>query len=138
MSVNTRIEWEFVIDTTQYAGNFEREMCAYITGAVGECGVGDAAAARFMEDYPEESPLGVSGDENLIARKPDDNGCWRPVGTCGQSLRIFLFKEPTEEQAQFMKTRALKWDGQPRQKVGVLACKVVRHEIVKTTAEREI
>ena len=30
----------FVIDTKQYAGNFEREMCAHITGHIGECEVG--------------------------------------------------------------------------------------------------
>lgn len=29
-----------VADTNQYAGNFERELCAYITGQYGECSVG--------------------------------------------------------------------------------------------------
>ena len=24
--------WEFIIDTDSYAGNFERELCAYVTG----------------------------------------------------------------------------------------------------------
>jgi hypothetical protein len=33
--------YAFVIDTDQYAGNFEREMTAYLTGRIGQCGVGD-------------------------------------------------------------------------------------------------
>ncbi|KKK83825.1 hypothetical protein LCGC14_2789530, partial [marine sediment metagenome] len=37
---NKSDSWIFIIDTDSYAGNFEREMCAYITGRVGECGVG--------------------------------------------------------------------------------------------------
>ncbi len=35
----------FVIDTDTYAGNFEREMCAYVTGQIGECEV-----SRLMEN----------------------------------------------------------------------------------------
>ena len=30
----------FVIDTDSYSGNFEREMCAYCTGQIGDCEVG--------------------------------------------------------------------------------------------------
>ena len=30
----------FVVDTDTYAGNFEREMCAFMTGITGACGVG--------------------------------------------------------------------------------------------------
>jgi len=37
----------FVIDTDTYAGNFERPMCAYMTGRVGECGVGEEFAEMF-------------------------------------------------------------------------------------------
>jgi hypothetical protein len=33
----------FIIDTEQYAGNFEREMCAYCTGILGDCEVGEDA-----------------------------------------------------------------------------------------------
>lgn len=38
--------YAFIIDTDSYAGNFERELCAYITGQVGECEVGD----DYVED----------------------------------------------------------------------------------------
>jgi len=42
--------YKFIIDTDQYAGNFEREMCAYLTGTVGECGVGDEFAELFSKE----------------------------------------------------------------------------------------
>jgi hypothetical protein len=32
--------WLFIVDTDSYAGNFERCMCAYMTGQIGECEVG--------------------------------------------------------------------------------------------------
>jgi len=37
----------FIIDTNEYAGNFEREMCAYCTGQIGDCGVGEEEAEKF-------------------------------------------------------------------------------------------
>lgn len=44
----------FVIDTDAYAGNFEREMCAYMTGHVGDCAVGDDKAKMYHEEETEE------------------------------------------------------------------------------------
>lgn len=67
----------FVIDTDHYAGNFERPMCAFMTGRVGECGVGKDRAKQFYDDHPdldEDEPLG-----GLISGESDENGCWRPV-----------------------------------------------------------
>jgi hypothetical protein len=59
--------WGFVIDTDQYAGSFERELCAHITGHVGECGVGE----DFVED-------GVAELFNNVVEVPDEHGCRRP------------------------------------------------------------
>ena len=35
----------FVVDTESYAGNFERELVAYMTGEIGVCEVGKKIAA---------------------------------------------------------------------------------------------
>lgn len=59
--------WGFVIDTDKYAGNFERELCAHITGHIGECGVG--------EDFIEE---GVAEFFENIVEVPDEHSCRRP------------------------------------------------------------
>lgn len=60
----------FVIDTDTYAGNFERELCAYITGCIGDCGVGDKIVDKldFKLDFDE-----------LVGQEPDEHGCHRPV-----------------------------------------------------------
>lgn len=76
------------IDTDQYSGNFEREMCAFITGQIGECGVG----LKFIDEAQEELseiPLNVVGDESIktihdwidchIAVEMDDRRCSRPA-----------------------------------------------------------
>lgn len=60
----------FIIDTEQYSGNFEREMCAYITGKVGECGVGGKRKAEYQLEETEDF-------ENVI-QEADDRGCYRP------------------------------------------------------------
>ena len=41
--------YTIIIDTDEYSGNFEREMCAYCTGQVGECEVGEEEQAVFDE-----------------------------------------------------------------------------------------
>lgn len=65
----------FVIDTDLYAGNFEREMCAYITGCIGECEVGEEFAQLYLQETGEKR----SQFEDLTEQRPDDNGCRRPT-----------------------------------------------------------
>lgn len=65
----------FVIDTEEYAGNFERPMCAYCTGQYGECGIGDEEAKAFKEEFPQW----YNKFYNIIMNLPDHNGCHRPV-----------------------------------------------------------
>lgn len=65
----------FVIDTNRYAGNFEREMCAYVTGQIGECGVGKENAELAKQEIPDV----VAKLEELIEMVPDEHGCARPV-----------------------------------------------------------
>ena len=60
---------KIVVDTNKYSGNFEREMCAFATAQVGECGVG--------EDEVDEAHQYASWWETHIQQVED--GCWRPV-----------------------------------------------------------
>lgn len=72
--------WYLIFDTDQYAGNFEREMCAYVTGVIGECGKGKHMQSHFQEDHPE---LVEEYEDSIFTeqlnQEPDDNGCRRPV-----------------------------------------------------------
>jgi len=125
-------EYAIVIDTDQYAGNFEREATAYATGCVGECEVGDNMAEDFHSDY---SDMDFS---EKIRMESDDHGCHRPVqiveneeGICN-SFAILFDERPTVEELKFISERAkeyfkLYWN----KKVKFLSSKVI--QIDKTT-----
>ena len=65
-----------IIDTEQYSGNFEREMCAFITGQIGECGVGRELADKYSHEIKH-----LDWWEDNSCHQPDDSGieCMSPV-----------------------------------------------------------
>jgi len=65
------------IDTNEYSGNFEREMVAFITGQIGECGVGEENAVLAEKSLPKIVTDWFS--ENTIFTLDDNNGCSRPA-----------------------------------------------------------
>lgn len=68
------------IDTTDYSGNFEREMCAFITGQVGECDVGSELAEEAQEELAQDTFNNtLDWIEDHIVSESDDNGCHRPA-----------------------------------------------------------
>jgi hypothetical protein len=127
----------FVIDTDSYAGNFERDMCAYITGQVGECGVGEEQAQVAIQEVPNI----VKNLEGIVKNIPDENGCSRPAsifenpqyGNDGfgkqallteknkkkypfpayNSVAIYLNSIPPRELLDVMKERAKRFATQP-------------------------
>jgi hypothetical protein len=64
----------FVIDTETYSGTFERELCAYATGTIGECEVGMEEARQF-----NESGLDPNMFREAVLQVPDEHCCQRPV-----------------------------------------------------------
>lgn len=74
MAVDNPTSKVIVIDTTSYAGNFERELCAYVTGQYGECGMGDKVARKAAAEIRH---IGWWNDH--IAHEPDDRNCHRPA-----------------------------------------------------------
>jgi hypothetical protein len=65
-----------IIDTDKYAGNFERAMCAFITGVIGECGVGDKEQDIALEELDPKVKEWFKDNMSLI---DDEHGCARPV-----------------------------------------------------------
>lgn len=135
--------WIFVVDTNRYSGNFEREMCAYMTGQVGECGVGEEAAEKFREDMG-----GLPPDDETYAwleQRADDHGTLRPAsiwttpgwygsrdGTYAEgdpmlegrhpaylSVAIFMSRKPTDEEITFLKDRAQKFVAEDHSRFGL-------------------
>ena len=85
--------YAFIIDTDSYAGNFEREMCAYVTGVIGECTAGADVALIALEELGSQA---LWFEEHAV-QVPDDHGCHRPTSmwnntgdTKFHSVAIFL------------------------------------------------
>jgi len=123
----------FVIDTEQYSGNFERQMCAFLTGVTGDCGVGKEEARMFKMEVKDKK-LKEEFD-SIIEVCGDSHGCYRPCSiwvTPGwvnngmgvhskkdkmengeydayQSVGIFFFERPSDKMIELMKERASKF-----------------------------
>lgn len=98
--MNIKEGYVFEIQTNEYAGNFEREMCAYCTG---EIGIDDDTGKEYI---PKNIPIDFKG---IIKQCPDDNGTLRPCdvgGEKGHSVLIFFDKKPSEKHIEYMKSQA--------------------------------
>lgn len=76
MNTDAPAPWVFIIDTEQYSGNFERPLTAWITGQVGECGVGDTEAKVANRVLPKAAKTWF---EEHVLSLPDEHGCCRPT-----------------------------------------------------------
>ena len=91
-----------IISTDQYAGNFERELCAYLTG---ETGYEDPTG----EDFIVKNEITVNFDN--IDQVPDEHGTYRPVTITPNSNKIYndvciwFETTPTAKQIDFIKNR---------------------------------
>ena len=98
-------KYSLIIDTDAYTGNFEREMCAYMTGRVGACEVGDREAEIFEKEC---SKYGIKGMEDkyffgeYLETVLDDDGCHRPVN---------IFNSETAENGHFESLQIHLYDG---------------------------
>lgn len=77
-----------VIHTDSYAGNFERRLCAYATGGIGDCEVGEEYREMFNDEMADCQFFhnGEMVDFTSIAddylEHVSDDGCYRPVRIC--------------------------------------------------------
>ncbi len=104
MSTTAPEGFGLVIKTNSYTGNFEREMCAFLTGQVGECEVG-----KELKDVLLDKP----DFEHNIQHVADDHGCYRPCSLHeknSNSMIIFFHTKPTEEQINWIKAHATEYD----------------------------
>lgn len=118
MSCMGQSRYVFVIDTEQYAGNFERALCAYVTGHAGECGVGLPESEEFGTDKQSAGLTGSVIYVGSVIYEPDDHGCCRPCdiwptpgwfnnghanfrnGAAGQKRALASYKAATKKEAK--------------------------------------
>lgn len=118
-----------ILETTDYTGNFERELCAYATGSVGECEVGSRQADDFAEEYPD----GLSVDTQNVA---DDRGCWRPCSIFDErngynSMVIFFEDQPSEADVGIIIERAHEYLATKRPGVQLKRIQVAHNQVVR-------
>jgi hypothetical protein len=99
-------KWIFIIDTDSYAGNFERQMCAYLTGVLGDCGVGE----EFSELYNKEGGKNIF--DEYIEQRSDDHGCHRPC-SCWETKGWFSVGDKAVRESDWNQEEADKaWQEQ--------------------------
>jgi len=111
---DSMVPYMFVIDTTLYAGNFEREMCAYMTALTGDCGKGEDEAELAYKEIPGKIRDDLA---DRIMSPPDEYGVCRPVSIYQspgknndyRSLAIAFGERPSMKIIKFLKDRAYKY-----------------------------
>lgn len=98
-------EYKLIVRTNSYAGNFERELCAFMIGIIGDCEVG----VEFVEENITKR------FENKVIQKQDSNGTYRPVSLeRGNPNNIVIFFEDklSDEDMIFLTARAIKFQNE--------------------------
>jgi len=114
-----------VIDTNRYAGNFEREMCAFCTGLTGDCGVGVDEKKEFEEAYNDYmfDDMGVWRDKEGNCRRPvelvEKDSVYNSVGILFNSI-------PNKEQLDIIEKRAREYA--KRINLEILGIRVLKEE----------
>jgi hypothetical protein len=158
----------FIVDTDQYAGNFERYMCAYLTGQIGDCEVGKDMKRLFILETKDRYLF-----DDIIMQVADEHGCNRPVSiwpTPGygnnvmgkheklteenketyhwpayQSVAIFFEKRPSDEMISLMKKRLETFEEVFKQcflgkhyNAKILGCRLVEYKVIRQENEISI
>jgi hypothetical protein len=122
-------EFIFIVDTSEYAGNYERNVVAFMTGQVGECSVGFESSEFFWDESDDGEKLFV---ERAVIQKPDEHGTFRPASIwptpnrtrftaegkeypAYDSVAVFLSEAPPEEYLNRWHDRAVRFGKNPQE-----------------------
>lgn len=132
-----------LIDTNLESSRFHRQMCAYITGQVGECSVGKDLAIDAQQENDEAYTAWF--DEHCV-QKIDAEGCGRPCaawitpgGQQYESVGIFVDIIPSNNVFEQVRHRAQayakKYTMGP---LRILGFRLFEEEIVVTLTELQV
>ena len=119
----------FIIKTDEHAGNFEREMCAYITGALGTTDVGAKESEKFQKQYPAK----YNDFQDLVVDFADEYGGHTPVAVWdgdSSGVGIFFQTRPSDNLLMFMRLRAVKFSVDRR--INVLGFELLEYQVKHT------
>ena len=100
----------FVIDTSEYAGNFSRELCAYVTGMWDNETQGDYESDLFHEEV-EGNPFEdiVDYEYGEFGTEPQCLELSPPRYDKNNSVGIYMNQRPSDELIELLKERTKKW-----------------------------
>lgn len=125
--------YTLIIDTSEYSGNFVRQICGYITAQIGDCNVGEDEAAEAKNELSSNALAWFEANIEQRAEEDADFRCMRPCaffptpgrinnghgknhdadGYTGthrypayESVGIFLSAKPSAEIVRITRTRA--------------------------------
>ena len=122
-----------LVHTNKYSGNFERQMCAFMTGITGDCEVGSEEAERFKEDMTEK---GLDPDlfDGYLDFQSDDHGDYRPASIWDadesgnyNTVAIFFCELPDADQTVLLRERAYEYAAE--NKIIVLKLSMISREV---------
>jgi hypothetical protein len=160
------VEMMFVVDTTAYAGNFEREMTAFMTGMLDESGKGKLEAEQFREFLEGEYGETRNIFDDLVVMRPHEEYGDRPCiiyptpgrlndgrgkhydakeGEKGwpayESVAIHIGRRPNDRELQILKDRAEEFSVTPRRRgepFRIRGFRLVTKTVTVTTAEESV
>lgn len=93
-------EYIILITTNCYAGHFEKDLTAYITGHTGECTTGIEAAEDFRKNVEDDTLF------SELAFREDDEGYSMPCAVWrNNSIAIFFDEKPLPAEIAVMRQR---------------------------------
>lgn len=136
-----KLEWTFIVDTDSYAGNFERELNAYMTGMWDGETHGEDQAEDFDKCYDGfigESPFSndmVERTCDTCPEWPQYQGLEYSFDSKQQynSVGIFFRNEPTAKQIVLMKHRAYRFAKEGKVHGRPVHIKILRFRIRRTS-----
>jgi len=156
----------FVVDTTAYAGNFERELTAFMTGVLDEYGRGKLEAEQFREFLEDEYGETENIFDGLVVLRPHEEYGDRPCilyptpgrlndgrgnhydakeGEKGwpayESVAIHVSRRPDSRELQILKDRAEEFAVTPRKRgepFGIRGYRIVTKTVTVTTEEEGV
>lgn len=158
----TEPKWSFVVDTEDYAGNFERELTCYVVGRCDAYGEHSGGGYRemFAKDFEGKDPfedlvedrINDPGDDGImrapmdVAPTPgyenDGAGNHRPIAAGAKpkwpafnSVAIFLSRKPTGEELSILVRRAQAFGRLPKVKAWDVRPKITGCRLVEERVE---
>lgn len=111
----TSTSYALIIDTNAYAGNFERDICAYVCGRLDDSCVGSEYAAMYHAEHPDDPFEDLIGPEyGEWGLRHAEIWSWRDTANEPSSVVIHLERKPTGAELGLTTKRARAFSALPK------------------------